>query len=79
METLENKVRAVTNILNDDRLYAIVYPSDIAVCVDISWGDWKHDHLRCDYLMKLNGYTHICTTVTEEDGSDCYSATHYYI
>ena len=22
------------------------------ICVQIRWGDWKHDHLRCDWLMK---------------------------
>lgn len=51
--------------------------------VDIIWGDWKHDHLRADYLIKeyfkkLGYEVSVNEEVTEEDGSDTYSATHYY-
>ena len=48
------------------------------VQIEISWGDWKHDHAYCDHLMKQKGY--VCTDeqVTEEDGSDTYSAIHFY-
>ena len=54
------------------------------LCVDISWGDWKHEHLHADYvieeMLKEKGYElfHSNTSVTEEDGSDCYSAIHRY-
>jgi len=44
----------------------------------ISWGDWKHDHGRTDYLMSLFGFTLLYETTTEEDGSDTYSAYHCY-
>lgn len=47
-------------------------------CVEISWGDWKHDHLRADNLIQEIGGRLIRTSVVEEDGSDCYSAVHYY-
>ena len=47
--------------------------------IDIEWGDWKHDHLYCDYLMKQLGYLVLGATVTEEDGSDCYSAVRRYL
>ena len=47
--------------------------------VDINWGDWKHEHLRCDYLMEQIGYISINSFVTEENGSDCYSAQHWYV
>ena len=61
-----------------------IYPSDVftaddRVMVDISWGDWKHDHIRCDKLMENLGYTLVEEEVTEEDGSDCYSAIRHYI
>lgn len=46
--------------------------------VEIGWGDWKHDHIFCDHIMRENGYTLINEVVTEEDGSDCYSSIHYY-
>ena len=54
------------------------------VVVEITWGDWKHDHLFCDYLvesfLKEKGFTQIdrAENVTDSDGSDCYSAIHYY-
>lgn len=46
--------------------------------VSIDWGDWKHEHLRCKYLMLDAGYGCDGTVTTNEDGSDCYSADHYY-
>lgn len=50
------------------------------VAVEVIWGDWKHEHGRLDYLMKKNfpSLRSIHTVTTEEDGSDCYSAIHYY-
>ena len=48
------------------------------ISIDIDYGDWKHDHLCCDHIMKENGYTLINEVVTEEDGSDTYSSIHYY-
>lgn len=44
----------------------------------ISWGDWKHEHLRADYVMDLHGFELVSTDVDEEDGSDCYSAWRIY-
>ena len=49
------------------------------IAVQIDWGDWKHDHGRCDYLLHKNlGLFKTKEKVTEEDGSDCYSSIHYY-
>lgn len=62
-----------------------LFPDEVAVNelmdieVQIDWGDWKHEHLRCDYLMKQIGFTCTGMMVTEEDGSDTYSARHYYM
>lgn len=44
----------------------------------IDWGDWKHEHRYLDVVMSELGYTLIGVEITEEDGSDCYSADHYY-
>ena len=65
--------------LEDNRLF----PDDIrlyddTVEVDISWGDWKHEHLRCNYLMIELGCESWGEVTTEEDGSDCYSAIHRF-
>ena len=60
------------------------YPSDVykngedSVSVQIDWGDWKHEHRWCNDLMRYLGYTCGDEVVTEENGSDCYSATHYF-
>ena len=48
------------------------------ISIDIDYGDWKHDHIYCDNIMRDNGYTLINEVVTEEDGSDCYSSIHTY-
>ncbi len=50
---------------------------------EITWGDWKHDHLRTEYLVKQfceeKGYSVECEVITTEtDGSDAYSAEHRY-
>lgn len=56
---------------------------DDTIIVEVIWGDWKHEHAYLDWLArqffnkrgyKVNVYSHI----TEEDGSDCYSANHYF-
>jgi hypothetical protein len=66
-------------ILRDGDVWADVFPHDEAfIAVEINNGDWKHDHLRAGWLLESAGYTHISEVVTEEDGSDCYSAIHYF-
>ena len=54
-----------------------------AIYFDIVWGDWKHDHLRLWHLMneffRERGYViERDMEVTDEDGSDTFSAEHYY-
>lgn len=61
-----------------------VYPEEIwhdinkDLVVSIEWGDWKHGHLYLDHLMKEKGFIKVGETTTGEDGSDCYSADHFY-
>lgn len=77
----EEMVQAAQAILADSNIPAEVYQhSELPIiCVDIPWGDWKHSHMRADIqLMDKLGLECILKKVTEEDGSDCYSATHYY-
>ena len=47
--------------------------------ISISWGDWKHDHGWLDSLMGYLGYEAFNEIVTEENGSDCYSADHIFV
>lgn len=48
------------------------------VRVSLHWQDWKHGHLWCTNLMGFIGYKEIDEEVTEDNGSDCYSADHIY-
>lgn len=71
--------------LRDYGIFCEVWAYDHGiVAVGIERGDWKHDHARADYLVSQLGGKLDSTddtpsvVVTEEDGSDCYSAVHYY-
>lgn len=64
-----------------NKLYCDVYYNDYEGCLeyDINWGDWKHEHLRSKWLLEelfeqLGIKARIESEVTEENGSDCYSA-----
>ena len=67
----------VQKLLDEDDLSAEVWPSfeGLPSCiVYIRWGDWKHDHGRMRWLCQQHGGYVMRQVVTEEDGSDCYSA-----
>lgn len=66
----ENRVWAETRLS---------FEFDDVIEAEIEWGDWKHDHLRADWIAAETGFTKLGDRVTDEDGSDCYSAIHYYI
>lgn len=76
-EILMNKV---AKALNSNKLYPDIWPiGKNSFAVFISWGDWKHDHLYADKIIEdtLNGIDFsIEKEITEEDGSDTYSAIH---
>ena len=66
--------------LSDNEVSSVVDAGETVegAVVEIEWGDWKHDHMWCDRLMEYLGYSLTNSIVTEEDGSDCYSAERYY-
>lgn len=69
----------IIKYLNEKLPYHEVYEHiNGSISVEIVWGDWKHDHAYCDYLMREKGYILMDEQVTEENGSDCYSSIHYY-
>lgn len=56
-----------------------VWYEGINMMVEID-GDWKHDHLRANYILfEKFGLSCYETVVTEEDGSDSYAAIHRYM
>ena len=70
----------IHSFLNDNGVWADVYcQTDDIVVVNIDWGDYKHDHAWCQELMRYLGYKRVSFDVTDEDGSDCFSAEHTYI
>lgn len=84
-EELNALVNEFYEYLANQKDFYEVWPSeDDTICVDVDWGDWKHDHLRLDHVAREffenKGYDvlNMNTEVTDEDGSDTYSATHSY-
>ena len=82
---LNNIANGLRNHFKKNKDYYDVYvdPRSDAVCVDITWGDWKHDHLYVDsqvaqYFDSVGISYMSDEKVTDEDGSDTYSATHVY-
>lgn len=83
-DTEKKGMSRIYQFLRDNGVYSEVWSAlggdDVkAVCVSISRGDWKHDHLWARNLMSYLGYVKVGEVVTEEDGSDCYSAKHTYV
>jgi len=75
----EDLHEVVSGILKNGKLHGEVdiYPNG-EISILIEWGDWKHEHGYLRYLMQKNGFTETDEKVTEEDGSDCYSAIHTF-
>ena len=69
-----NRFLSDNGIYNDD----ISQFNEGAVSVSISWGDWKHEHGYLRNLMQYIDYKEVGESVTEENGSDCYSSIHYF-
>lgn len=71
----------IHQFLDDNGVWCEVYTQmgRKVISVHIDWGDWSHSHRWCVTLMGYLGYTEIGNRVTEEDGSDCYSAEHYFL
>lgn len=56
-----------------------MYPTDLELILIVNWGDWKHDHIAIDHIAEQATHPiEISSNVTEEDGSDTYSAEHSY-
>lgn len=47
--------------------------------VDVPDGDWKHDHLHLDWVMRENGYEQVGERqYGEPTGGDWYSSVHVF-
>lgn len=81
MVNMEKVVQKIQKELDEKGVYAEVFQfmELPAVVVRIHWGDWKHEHLRAKWVMESLGAIFVRTEETETNGTDCYSADHYFI
>ena len=83
IEKIYGLCEKIQKTLRDGLVHADVYPYSASlpvIDVEINWGDWKHDHARAKWLIGEMGEDvhYLNSVVTEEDGSDCYSAVHRF-
>lgn len=80
---IASKISEIKILLEKNHISADVGQFDglPVITVDINHGDWKHDHLRSRYLIEQNvkDVSPFNSIVTEENGSDCYSAQYRYL
>lgn len=72
----------IAEIARENHLFCdVVEESGNVVVVEIEWGDWKHEHARLDWLVKsqMPELKEVTKEITDEDGSDCYSAIHRFV
>ena len=87
MKTINDYKEELTKYLSDNKCHYDMDFDRTFLTVSIWWGDWKHDHIRLRCLIndffeeKLGGEyeTLHVSNITEEDGSDCYSAEHKFV
>lgn len=74
-------IEKINKKLMDNMIVADVYHTGLPgqVCVEILWGDWKHEHVRTKLLVQDMGGFYVGSQTIEEDGSDCYSAVHTFL
>ena len=76
------KPNEIERYLNSYELYPDsitgIGPESRIIKIEINYGDWKHEHGRCMKLMMRIGYVRQDMNVTEDTGSDCFSAVHTY-
>jgi hypothetical protein len=74
-------VKELTQKLFDDGAFFDLWVEDEEIKAQIEWGDWKHQHLYFKnkvqkFFDELDIEIDIESEVTEEDGSDAYSASY---
>ena len=73
-----DKVQEIQEYLNENEIFGEVAEWNNQLIISIEWGDWKKGHLWCKVLMGYIGFTEFASKVTDENGSDTYSAIHYF-
>lgn len=78
-EQIKKNLQEVNKEFNENSNdFSAVQSGEDGFAIHIEWGDWKHEHAYADYVMRKHGFEKTDETLTEDDGSDCYSSIHYY-
>ena len=70
----------INRIFKENNLYYayFILDTDEIVGITIEDGDWKHDHIRLNYIMLKNNYKLIKEEKIGTSDEDSYSSTHYF-
>lgn len=70
----------INRIFKENNLYYdyFILSNDEMIGIIIEDGDWKHDHLRLNYIMSKNNYIFIKENEIGTSDDDSYSSTHYF-
>ena len=79
------RLKSIEKIMSDNFIAGEIIDNSVEnekfsyICVLVENGDWKHSHRLLDYLVE-NELKPICvdSIITDDDGSDTYSAKHIY-
>lgn len=81
---MESFIEELVEYMKGNNLYYSPYVNEEdKLVITVEDGDWKHEHLYLDRLIGKFFFNRGLivdteTEVTEQDGSDCYSANHIY-
>lgn len=86
-DTIKSLANEFADRLSEQDAYYDIWfdEKDNTITVGVDWGDWKHDHMWLDIFadkfFREKGYDldNMNVEVTDEDGSDTYSANHTYV
>lgn len=70
----------INRIFKENNLYYdyFILSNNEMIGIIIENGDWKHDHLRLNYIMSKNNYKLIKEEEIGTSDEDSYSSTHYF-
>lgn len=70
----------INRIFKENNLYYdyFILSNNEMIGIIIENGDWKHDHLRLNYIMSKNNYIFIKENEIDTSDDDSYSSTHYF-
>ena len=78
---MEQILKQIHELLKSKGIWAEVsqYLDLPVIQVEIEMGDWSHDHLYCDSIMKGEGYSKVSEEEIGNSLEDVYSSYHYYV